>query len=348
MEELPRLVREALQPLHPAIRSTLDPQYVAYHEAHLQYLEPDEAKEWDGSVRMGNPSLPPGGTKPVPVGSIQDYTVGRFRVRAYTPTGERDQRGWPVLVWFHGGGWAVGGLNNGMDYLTRICQEARCLVVSVDYGLAPENPFPKAVEDSIDAVRWVASAPVELGGIDISRISIGGTSSGGNLATVAALAALNAETRLPSAQPSLPNNMAHPPVAVLLFIPVIDNTATVDDVWKPNGETAPWLTAARMEWYRKIYFTDDKHRKRWDASPNLAPTSLLQQFPRTWIAVAEMDLLAPEALAFGEQLRGLGVDVETVVVKGGTHSILSLHGRIDRGQRMIEDGIRHLQETFAR
>lgn len=103
-----------------------------------------------------------------------------------------------------------------------------------------------------------------------------------------------------------------------------------------------------MEWYRKLYFTNDDQRQYWDASPNLAPQSLLEKFPRTWIAVAEMDLLAPEALVFGQQLRRLGVDVETVVVKGGTHSILSLHGRIDRAQKMIEDGIKHLQMSFAR
>jgi acetyl esterase/lipase len=224
---------------------------------------------------------------------------------------------------------------------------ARCLVVSVDYGLAPENPFPAAVEDSIDAVRWVASSPAELQHIDTSRVSISGTSSGANLAIVAALSASNPGVPLPTAQPSLPNNIVHPPVSLLLFIPVIDNTATVDGVWKPNAETAPWLTPSRMEWYRKLYFTQDNHRSRWDASPNLAPEALLQKLPKTWMAVAEMDILAPEASAFSQQLKRLGVDVETLVIQGGTHSILSLHGVIDRGYKMIEDAVKHLQDTFS-
>lgn len=354
------------QPLHPAIRDRLDPQYVAYHEAHLQYIEPDEINAWDGSTRTKKVSLPPGGTKPIPVGSINDYHVGRFRVRVYTPTGHCDERGWPVLVWFHGGGWAVGGLNNGTDICCWACEGmllskhlacvlfnaninpgARCVVVSVDYGLAPENPFPTAVEDAIDAVRWVSSSPTELQKLDTTRISISGTSSGANLAIVAALSASNSETHLPTAQPSLPNTIAHPPVSLLLFIPVVDNTATVEGVWKLNAETAPWLTPSRMEWYRKLYFTQDNHRSKWDASPNLAPAYLLSKLPKTWIAVAEMDVLAPEALAFGEQLQGLGVDVETVVVKGGTHSILSLHGVIDRGYQMIEDAVKHLQMIFG-
>jgi acetyl esterase/lipase len=226
-------------------------------------------------------------------------------------------------------------------------QGARCLVVSVDYGLAPENPFPAAVEDSIDAVRWVASSPAELQKIDTSRISISGTSSGANLAVVAALSASSPEVALPTARPSLQNAMAHPPVSLLLFIPVVDNTATVDGVWKPNAETAPWLTPSRMEWYRKLYFTQDDHRSRWDASPNLAPDILLKKLPKTWMAIAEMDILAPEASKFSQQLQGLGVDVETLIVQGGTHSILSLHGVIDRGYKMIEDAIRHLQNTFG-
>jgi acetyl esterase/lipase len=196
-------------------------------------------------------------------------------------------------------------------------------------------------------VRWVSSSPTELQKLDTTRISISGTSSGANLAIVAALSASNPETPLPTAQPSLPNTIAHAPVLVLLFIPVVDNTATVEGVWKPNAEIAPWLTPSRMEWYRKLYFTQDDHRSRWDASPNLAPAHLLSKLPRTWIAVAEMDILAPEALAFGEQLKGLGVDVETVVVKGGTHSILTLHGVIDRGYQMIEGAVKHLQMTFG-
>lgn len=224
---------------------------------------------------------------------------------------------------------------------------ARCVVVSVDYGLAPENPFPAAVEDAIGAVRWVASCPAELQKIDTSRISISGTSAGANLAIVAALSASNPGIPLPTAQPSLLNTITHPPISLVLFIPVVDNTATAEGVWRPNADTAPWLTPARMEYYRKLYFTQDDHRSQWDASPNLAPESLLRKLPKTWIAVAEMDILAPEALAFGEQLRGLGVSVETLLVKGGTHSILSLHGVIDRGYRMIEDAVKHLQATFG-
>lgn len=360
--------RKIWQPLHPAIRDRLDPQYVAYHEAYIQYQEPEKFGAWDGSARTQKVSQPPGGTTPVPVGSIDDFDVGRFRVRVYTPTGECDERGWPVLVWFHGGGWVNGGLNNGTDLCSWVCQGmtidtslccvvlrcvsdlmlgARCKVVTVDYGLAPENPFPIAVEDAIDSFRWAASEPAELGKIDTSRISIGGTSSGGNIAIAAAIAASNPGAPLPTAKPSLPSTAQHPPASLLLFIPVVDNTATAEDVWKPNAETAPWLTPERLSWYRKLYLPRDEDCKSWDSSPNYAPDPLLKNLPKTWIAAAEMDLLAPEAVAFGEQLKGLGVEVDTLVVEGATHSILSLHGIIDRGREMIGSAVKHLQGVFG-
>ncbi|KAI5464087.1 Alpha/Beta hydrolase protein [Mariannaea sp. PMI_226] len=341
--------RKIWQPLHPAIRDKLDPQYVEHHDNYLQYMVPNELTPWNASSRTakGAVSLPPGGTKPIPVGSIEDYDVSGFKVRVYTPTGECDDRGWPVLVWCHGGGWVNGNLNSGTDYCTQFCEGTRSIIVSVGYRLAPENPYPIAVEDAIDAVRWVYSALSELGKIDTRRISIGGTSSGGNIAIVAAIIASNPEAILPSAKPSRSAIISHPLISLFLFIPVIDNTATADDVWRTSAETAPWLTADRLTYYRRLYLPREEDCHKWDASPNLAPESLLSKLPKTWIAVAEFDLLAPEALAFGEQLRGLGVDVETVVVKGGTHSIMSLHGLIDRGRDMIEDGIKHLQGVFG-
>lgn len=218
--------------------------------------------------------------------------------------------------------------------------------MTVDYRLAPEHPFPGAVSDAVDAVRWVSSSPSELGTIDASRIAIGGTSAGATLAIVAALSTVDSSVGLPSAKPSLPKAMLHPPVSLLLVVPVIDNTATADGVWKRNAATAPWLTPARMEWYRKLYFTNAEDRNQWDASPNFAPESLLRRLPRTWMAVSDQDILAPEAESFGEQLKGLGVEVEVITVEGGTHSILSLSGKISRGKNMVQDAANHLKLVF--
>ncbi|KPM46497.1 hypothetical protein AK830_g158 [Neonectria ditissima] len=338
--------RKIWQQLHAETRAKLDPEYVAFHDQYMQYVQPDDLKIWDGTART-QPSLPPGGTPPVPVGSTRDFHVGDFQLRAYTPTGESEARGWPIFVWFHGGGWAIGGLDDNKDFCTFVCQESKCVVVTVDYRLAPEHPFPGAVSDAVDAVRWVSSSPPELGTIDTSRIAIGGTSAGATLAIVAALSNIDSDTDLPSAQPLLPKaNILHPPVSLVLIVPVIDNTATAEGVWKRNAATAPWLTPARMEWYRKLYFTKSEERERWDASPNFAPESLLRRLPRTWMAVSDQDILAPEAESFGEQLKRLGVEVDVVRIEGGTHSILSLSGKISKGRKMVQDAADHLKTVF--
>jgi acetyl esterase/lipase len=87
----------------------------------------------------------------------------------------------------------------------------------------------------------------------------------------------------------------------ILIVPVIDNTATVSTIWSSKAH-APWLTPSRMSWYRRMYLPDSARDSEWSASPNLAPDEVLSRSPKTWVAVADQDLLSPEALAFAEQL----------------------------------------------
>lgn len=140
-----------------------------------------------------------------------------------------------------------------------------------------------------------------------------GLTRGANLSIVASLKAIN-----------LPKPISV--VLQILIVPVIDNTATVETSWASRVK-APWLTPARMSWYRKMYFPDASAAQSWDASPNLAPESLLSKAPRTWFAVSEQDLLAPEGLSFAKQLTKLGVDVEVTTYEGMTHSILAMNGK---------------------
>lgn len=113
--------RPVHQPLHPSVRPLLDPEYVAFHDEHMQYVVPDDRKPWDGSARTDE-SLPPGGSALTPVGRTQDFRLPPFAVRAFVPQGEPGGAGWPALLWFHGGGWAIGGIGHGSDFLTLLCQ----------------------------------------------------------------------------------------------------------------------------------------------------------------------------------------------------------------------------------
>jgi acetyl esterase/lipase len=308
------------QPIHAAVRPHLDPEYVDFHDKYLQYLVPDDRKSWDGSARLGHSRVPPTESTPVPVGSVRDLNLGNFDVRIFTPDGARPPNGWPVFIWFHGGGWAVGGIASNNDLCTVICRRARCVVVTVGYRLAPEHPYPAAFEDSVQALKWVCAdeGSAELG-TDRSRVAVGGTSAGGQLAASLSLEAARMQ----------------PPIRLafqLLVVPLIDNTATTSTVWATNRH-APWLTPARMTWYRRMYFVDEANTREWQASPNFAPPSLLAKSPRTWIAVAEQDLLAPEAELYAAQLAAVSndygiTDAEVVVKKyeGSTHSILAMSG----------------------
>ena len=142
------------------------------------------------------------------------------------------------------------------------------------------------------------------------------TRSGGNLAAVAALKASTLE-------PSVPL------VFQLLIVPVTDNTATPAGErhasWKENEHTT-WLPAARMIWFQDQYLPNVADRARWDNSPLLAPDELFTKCPPTWIAVAELDVLRDEALAYGEKLKAAGVACEWKVYKGCPHPIMAMDG----------------------
>lgn len=127
---------------------------------------------------------------------------------------------------------------------------------------------------------------------------------------------------------SLKASLLPEPISIILqilIVPVIDNTATVETAWSSRAK-APWLTPARMQWYRKMYLPLGDVANHWDASPNYASDSVLSRSPKTWLAVAEQDLLAPEALSFMNRLRQLGVDTEVTSYAGMTHTILAMNG----------------------
>jgi acetyl esterase/lipase len=110
------------QPIHPALRPRLDPEYVAFHDEHLQYVIPSEAEPWDPESRNRPSPLSLGGQRLADVGSVCDKAVGDIQIRVFTPEGDAPDAGWPALVWFHGGGWVMGGLSSENGFLRHICK----------------------------------------------------------------------------------------------------------------------------------------------------------------------------------------------------------------------------------
>lgn len=110
------------QPLHPSIRGKLDPEYVAFHDGVLQYVEPAESRPWDPSSRDMPSPLFTGVQKPVRVGKTFDKAVENIQLRVFVPEGHSPLSGWPCLVWLHGGGWVYGGLASDRGFLSHVCK----------------------------------------------------------------------------------------------------------------------------------------------------------------------------------------------------------------------------------
>ena len=299
------------QPLHPSVRPLLDPEYVAFHDKYVQYVEPEQLRPWTPSLRTRY-TWPYAGSPTVEVGSVQDIRpCGDFDIRIFSPTGEAPTGGWPLLMWFHGGGFAGGNIDSDNDLCSLACRDAGYVVANVDYRLAPEDPFPAALNDVAAVLQWVSGdeGASELK-IDRSRMVIGGASAGGNLAAVGALIAVE---------------MAIPIALQVLVVPVTDSTATLATRWSSHPH-APWLTAPRMTFYRDLYLQEDGLDRNWKASPIFAPKELLSRLPKTWVAIASQDMLSTEGLAYADMLEGAGVPVQVRTYDGMPHGMMALSG----------------------
>lgn len=202
---------------------------------------------------------------------------GAIPIRVYYPGNEKRL---PVLVWFHSGGWVLGDLDSSEFDCRQLANDVGCVVVSIDYRLAPETPFPGAIDDCFAATAWIAESANELG-IDSQRIAVGGKSAGANLAACVAYRAR--ENGLPL-------------VFQLLVYPVIDADFSRPD-YKSNAD-GYFLTRNGMQWFWDCYIPDPWKRKNPEVSPIHAAD--LANLPPALIITAEFDPLRDEGEAYGE------------------------------------------------
>ncbi|KAF7365336.1 Abhydrolase-3 domain-containing protein [Mycena venus] len=310
------------QPIHPSMIPRLDPEYIEFHNTSLAQLVPPHTLPW--SPKLRDVPAVPGCSDPLPVGATEDIDLTHTKFRAFTPEGAAPPDGWPCFIFFHGGGWTFGSINAENSFATNMCTRAKCVVLSVDYRLAPEHKYPTAVEDAIESLDWVIKNGKSKLNIDTTRIAVGGSS----------------RHVVFQSRPSL-DLSASPPIPLvflLLIVPVTDNTASVENLWAENALT-PWLSPARMLWFRDNYLPNKEDHTKWDASPSFAPDALLAKVPKTWIAVCECDILRDEGIAFGKKLTALGVEAEVEVYKGAPHPIMAMDAiRVLKiGAKMVSD-----------
>jgi len=263
---------------------------------------------------------------PEPVQSVSDYVIDGLSsgipIRVYRPEGSPP---FPVLVFLHGGGWVTGNLDTHDSMCRALTNAGDCVVVSVEYRLAPEHPFPAAVEDCYAATKWAEENASAIHG-DPSRLAIGGDSAGGNLAAVVSQRSRDRDG------PDLAYQ--------LLIYPVTDRSFDTTS-YEENAE-GYLLTKTDMEWYWDLYLEHDVDGRHPYASPLKARD--LSGLPPATVVTCGFDPLRDEGIAYANRLEGAGVDVELRNYGGQIHGFMGMLAdpELDHARMAIEDVSRDL------
>jgi acetyl esterase len=263
------------------------------------------------------------------VAKLEDHRVSapdaEVPVRIYTPFGPGP---FPILVWFHGGGWVVGDLDGADATARHLTVGAGCVTISVDYRLAPETKFPGAADDCYAATVWAAQHAARING-DASRIAVGGDSAGGNLAAVVSLMA---------------RDRATPPLVFqLLVYPVTERDFETDSYQRcADGYL---LSRDSMKWYWNHYMRTPADA----ANPYAAPAQAkdVSNLPAALVITAEYDPLCDEGEAYAQRLKDAGVPTTCSRYEGMIHGFFGMSAVLDKGKQAIDEASKALQQAFA-
>jgi acetyl esterase len=246
---------------------------------------------------------------------VRLHAATNFAVRAYRPSKDGVL---PALVFFHGGGWTIGDVDTHDVLCRQLALGAGCMVLSVDYRLGPEHPFPAAVDDCFAAVRWTLENAAKLG-IDPQRVAVGGDSAGGNLAAVVALLARDA---------------GGPSIAYQLLVYPATDQRGIAPSHERNGQ-GYLLTRDAMDYFRSAYLPDEADWGDWRASPLLAPSHA--GLPPALIVTAGYDPLVDEGREYAEKLRAAGVKVEYREYSDMVHGFILFGGVLDTANTAVAE-----------
>lgn len=256
---------------------------------------------------------------------VEDRKISEsIPIRIYKP--EREKSGpLPAVVYFHGGGWVLGSIETHDALCRRLCSQSAAAVISVDYRLAPEHPFPAPLNDCFTATSYIYQHARQLG-LDSDRIVVAGDSAGGNLAAAVALKARD--------------ESGPPLLAQVLIYPALNS----------DGDSASYsmfadgfgLTQAGMQWFWEQYLGD--HGASAYASPSKATS--LEGLPATLLVTAQYDVLRDEGETYAQRLDKAGVQIWQRRYDGVVHGFIHFAGVFDRGQQATAEIAIELQRLF--
>ncbi|TDN70129.1 alpha/beta hydrolase [Paraburkholderia sp. BL10I2N1] len=316
-------------PLNPKIEQVLEmiakAKRPAYHE-----LTPQQAR---ASYEKSAPILE---IASAPMFSVEDLALptrdgATIRARLYYPV----EPGWAepaaALVYFHGGGFTVGSVDTHDALCRMFARDAQCVVLSVDYRLAPEHKFPTAVNDAFDALTWL-SANAALYGVDQARIAIGGDSAGGTLATVCAVLARDAGIPLALQLLIYPGATGHQQT---------DSHTRLSDGFLLSGDTIQWFFG------QYVRDADDRHDWRFAPLDGTRGAPAFAGLAPAWIATAEYDPLSDEGAAYADKLRAAGNVVTLQRYAGMIHEFFKMGGFVPEVAEAHADAAMALRAAFG-
>jgi acetyl esterase len=308
-------------PLDPKVRAILD---------QMASLPPFESLSVDAARAQTIERTRAGSLPTLPVATVVNRVIpgpaGDLPVRIYTPNGSGP---FPLMVFFHGSGFVVCNLDTHDGTCRNLCSAAGCVVVSVDYRLAPENKFPAGPEDCYAATKWAAAHARELNA-DAARLVIAGDSAGGNLVAVVALMAGD------KGGPTLRGQ--------LMIYPVTDYYTPGHPSYVENAE-GYGLSAAGMRWFWNHYLTSAAEADNPYVSPLRAAN--LRGLPPALIITAEYDVLRDEGEAYGKRLKEAGVRTTVTRYDGMHHGFFQMYGLVDQAASALDEAAAWLKARFA-
>jgi acetyl esterase len=307
--------------LHPQCKAFLD-GLAASGGKPIEQLPLAEARTVPRAmIELGGPEEP--------VAEVGDRKIGGpngpIPIRVYRPAAGDAL---PALVFFHGGGFVICDLESHDRQCRALANASGCVVVSVDYRLAPEHKFPAAAEDAYAATRYVAEHAAELG-VDPGRIAVGGDSAGGNLAAVVALMARD------RGGPGLGFQ--------LLIYPLVDFEDASPSM--QQYDQGHFLTREFMEWCARQYLARAADGRTAYASPLNAPD--FAGLPPAMVITAECDPLRDQGEAYARRLQSAGVPVELKRYEGMIHPFFSLAGIVDTARTAVADAASALRRALT-
>ncbi|SEQ41118.1 alpha/beta hydrolase [Giesbergeria anulus] len=261
---------------------------------------------------------------------VEDFTIPArdgyaLPARLYAPNAAGPAPG--LLLYLHGGGFTIGSLATHDTLCRELARLADCMVVALDYRLAPEYRFPTACHDAWDALQWLALHATTLGA-DASRLAVGGDSAGGTLAAVNAILARDAGL----------------PLALqLLFYPGC--AAHQDTPSHATYARGLVLEEPAISWFFGNYVQTRQEREDWRFAPLLAPD--IEGVAPAWMGLAECDPLVDEGVDYADKLRLAGVQVDLEIYRGVTHEFIKMGRAIPEARTAHADAARALRQAFT-